>query len=123
MDQSACMRCGKELPHDAAEVIKQVVSSAQVPYEGGIRISAQPIGEESVRLELSLETSPVPGDAVVEQEGANVFVEQTVAPLLDDKMLDAAVVDADKVTFSIVEQRQDWSTDGQPKNFDPRNIS
>jgi iron-sulfur cluster assembly protein len=111
------------ISHGAAEVIKQVVSSAQVPDEGGIRISAQPIGDESVRLELSLATSPDPGDAVVEQEGANVFVEQTVAPLLDDKMLDAAVVDADKVTFSIVEQRQDWSNDGQPKSFDPRNIS
>ena len=111
------------ISHDAAEMIKQVVSSAQVPDEGGIRISARPIGEESVRLELSLATSPVPGDAVVEQEGANVFVEQTVTPLLDDKMLDAAVVDADKVTFSIVEQRQDWSNDGQQKNFDPRNIS
>lgn len=111
------------ISHTAAEVIKQVVSSAQVRDEGGIRISAQPIGEEGVRLELSLATTPVPGDAIVEQEGANVFVEQTVAPLLDDKMLDAAVVDADKVTFSIVEQRQDWSNDGQPKNFDPRNIS
>jgi hypothetical protein len=51
------------------------------------------------------------------------FVEQTVTPILDDKMLDAAVVDADKATFSIVEQRQVWSNDGQPKNFDPRNIS
>jgi Fe-S cluster assembly iron-binding protein IscA len=111
------------ISHDAAEVIKQVVSSAQVPDEGGIRISAQPIGEESVRLELSLATSPVPGDAVVGQEGANVFVEQTVAPLLDDKMLDAAVVESDKVAFSLVDQRQDWSNDGQPKNFDPRNIS
>jgi hypothetical protein len=59
----------------------------------------------------------------VEQEGANVFVERAVARLLDDKTLDAAVVDADKLTFSIVEQRQDWSNDGQPKNFDPRNIS
>ncbi len=46
-----------------------------------------------------------------------------MAPLLDDKILDAAVVDADKVTSSIVEQRQDCSNDGQPKNFDPRNIS
>lgn len=107
----------------AAEVIKQVVHSAQVPDDGGIRISAQPIGDESVRLELSLATNPEPGDAIVEQEGANVFVEQTVAPLLDDKTLDAAVVDADNVTFSIVEQRQDWSSNGQPEKFDPRNIS
>ncbi len=95
------------ISHGAAEVIKQVVSSAQMPDEGGIRISAQPIDDESVRLDLSPATSPDPGDSIVEQEGANVFVEQTVAPLLDDKMLDAAVVDGDSVTFSIVEQRQD----------------
>lgn len=111
------------ISHGAAEVIKQIVLSAQVPDEGGVRISAQPIGDESMRLDLSLAMSPEPGDAIVEQEGANVFVEQTVAPLLDDKTLDAAMVDADQVTFSIVEQRQDWSNDGQPKNFDPRNIS
>jgi Fe-S cluster assembly iron-binding protein IscA len=111
------------ISHGAVEVIKQVVSSAQMPDEGGIRISAQPVGDESVSLELSLATSPEPRDAIVEQEGAHVFVEQTVARLLDDKTLDAAVVEADKVTFSILEQRQDWSNDGQPKNFDPRNIS
>jgi iron-sulfur cluster assembly protein len=111
------------ISHGAVEVIKQVVSSAQMPDEGGIRISAQPVDDESVRLELSLATSPEPGDAIVEQEGANVFVEQTVAPLLDDKTLDAAVVEADQVAFSIVEQRQDGSNDGQSKNFDPRNIS
>jgi hypothetical protein len=33
------------ISHGAAEVIKQVVSSAQVPDEGGIRIWAQLIGE------------------------------------------------------------------------------
>ncbi len=111
------------ISHGAAEVIKHFVSSAQMPDEGGIRISAQPIGNEGVSLELSLATSPQPGDAIVEQEGANVFVEQAVAPLLDGKTLDAAVVEADKVSFSIVEQQQDWSGDGQPKNFDSRNIS
>jgi Fe-S cluster assembly iron-binding protein IscA len=111
------------ISHGAAEVIKQVVSAAQISDEGGIRISAEPIGDEGVRLDLSLAISPEPGDAVVEQEGANVFVEQTVAPLLDDKTLDAAVVETDKVTFSIVERGQDWSGDGQPKDFDPRNLS
>jgi hypothetical protein len=33
------------------------------------------------------------------------------------------VVEADKVTFSLLDQRQDWSNDGQPKKFDPRNIT
>jgi iron-sulfur cluster assembly protein len=111
------------ISHGAAEVIKQVVSSAQISDEGGIRISAEPIGDESVRVDLSLAISPEPRDAVVEQEGARVFVEQTVAPLLDDKMLDAAMVEADKVAFSLLDLRQDWSNNGQPKNFDPRNIS
>lgn len=57
------------ISHGAAEVIKQLVLSAQVLDEGGIRISAQPIGDESVRLELSLATSPEPRDTIVEQEG------------------------------------------------------
>jgi iron-sulfur cluster assembly protein len=112
-----------EISHGAAEVIKQVVATARISDEGGIRISAEPIGDESVRLDLSLAMSPEPGDAVVEQEGANVFVEQTVAPLLDDKTLDAAVVEGDKVTFSLLEQGQDWSNNGQPKKIDPRNFS
>lgn len=110
------------ISHSAAEVIKQVVSSAQIPDEGGIRISAEPIGSGSVRLDLSLVMNPESGDAIVEQEGANVFVEQDVAPLLDGKVLDASI-EADQVAFSIVEQRQNWSSNGQPKNFDPRNIS
>lgn len=110
------------ISHGAAEVIKQVVSSAQIPDEGGIRISAEPIGSESVRLDLSLVMNPESGDAIVEQEGAKVFVEQDVAPLLDDKVLDASI-EADQVAFSIVEQRQNWSSNGQPKNFDPRTIS
>lgn len=110
------------LSDGAIEVIKQVVSSAQIPDNGGIRISGQPVSDEGMRLELSLAPSPEPGDAIVEQEGATVFVEKTVAPLLDDKKLDVTVVEADKVAFSIVEQ-QDWSSNGQPKNIDPRNIS
>lgn len=100
----------------ATEVIKQFVSSAQMPDEGGIRISAQAAPDEGVKLELTLVASPEPGDAIVEQEGANVFVERTVAPLLDDKTLDATVVEADKVAFSIVEQGQDGSNDGLPRD-------
>jgi iron-sulfur cluster assembly protein len=110
------------ISHGAAEVIRQLVASGQMPENGGIRISAEPIDDESMTLDLSLAPSPDPGDAIVAQEGAHVFVEQAVEPLLDDKTLDAAV-QADKVTFTIVEQGQDWSGNGQPKNFDPRNLT
>ncbi len=74
-----------------------------------------------MRLDLSLAASPEPGDAVVEEEGAKVFVDRELAPLLDGKVLDATV-EADQVAFSISERPQDWSGNGQAKNFDPRNI-
>jgi iron-sulfur cluster assembly protein len=106
----------------AAEAIKQAVSSARMPDEGGVRISAEPTRGESVRLDLSVVMNPEPGDAIVEQKGANVFVEQDVAPILDDKTLDASI-EGGQVSFSIVEQRQNWSSNGQPKNFDSPNIS
>jgi Fe-S cluster assembly iron-binding protein IscA len=86
-------------------------------------ISAEPIDDKSMTLDLSLAPSPDPDDAIVAQEGTHdVFVDQAVEPLLDDKTLDAAV-QADKVTFTIVEQGQDWSGNGQPKRFDPRNFT
>jgi iron-sulfur cluster assembly protein len=72
-------------------------------------------------LDLSLAEAPAIGDAVVEEEGAKVFLEQSAALFLDDKILDASV-EGERVSFSIVEQRQDWSQDGQPKSFDPRSI-
>jgi Fe-S cluster assembly iron-binding protein IscA len=106
----------------AAEVIKQIVSSSQISEEGGIRISAETVDNDSVRLDLALAERPGVDDKVLEEKGANVFVQQGVAPFLDDKVLDAAV-DNDKVSFSIVDQQPNWSSNGQPKHFDPRSIS
>lgn len=114
--------CVLAVSHGAAEVIKQVVASAQIPGDGGVRISGQPIDEQSVKLDLSLAPSPEPGDAVVEQEGANVFVEESLAPLLEDKVLDAEV-EGEGVSFAIVSQQQDRSSNGQPDDYDSRDIS
>lgn len=105
----------------AAEAIRLIVSSSDIPEVGGIRISAEPVDEHEATLDLSLAEAPAIGDAVVEEEGAKVFLEQSAAPFLDDKILDANV-EGERVSFSIVEQRQDWSQDGQPKSFDPRSI-
>ncbi|MGH2805833.1 MAG: HesB/YadR/YfhF-family protein [Actinomycetota bacterium] len=106
----------------AAEVIKQIVTSSQVTEEGGIRLSVEPIDDQSAKLDLTIAGSPEPGDSLVEQEGAKVFVDENAARLLDDKVLDAAL-EGDKVSFAIVEQQQDWSQDGQPEGVDPRTIS
>ncbi len=103
----------------AAEAIKQIVTSSPIAEEGGLRISVEPLDNQSAKLELSLAESPEPGDSLVQKEGANVFVEQTAATFLDDKVLDATV-EQDTVSFSLAER--DWSRDGQPESFDPRKI-
>jgi iron-sulfur cluster assembly protein len=107
------------ITHGAADAIKQIVTSSQIVEEGGIRISVEPVDNGSARLELSIAESPEPGDALVEEEGANVFVEQNAAMFLDDKVLDATI-EGDRVSFLFVER--DWSQNGQPKSFDPRRI-
>jgi iron-sulfur cluster assembly protein len=108
------------ISHGAAEAIKQIVTSSQLT-EGGVRLSVESIDDQGARLDLSLADSPEPGDSLVEEEGANVFVEQNAAMFLDDKVLDATM-EGDRVSFSITERHQDWSHDGQPENFDLRRI-
>jgi hypothetical protein len=59
--------------------------------EGGIGISVEPVDNLSARLELSIAEGPEPGDALVEEGGANVFVEQNAAISLENKLLDATI--------------------------------
>ena len=48
--------------------------------------------------------APQPGDQVLEEDGARVFLEETAAETLDDKILDAQVDDAGGVQFTIANQ-------------------
>lgn len=45
---------------------------------------------------------PLAGDEVIEDRGARVFIEDTVTSYLDDKQLDAQIVDR-QVRFSLAE--------------------
>jgi len=47
--------------------------------------------------------TPAEDDEVVEEQGAQVFLEPNAAALLDDKRLDAQV-EAGQVTFAIAQQ-------------------
>lgn len=49
-----------------------------------------PIDEDRLKLELSLTTSPEPGDTQIGQEGAKVYPDENAVPLLDDKILSTA---------------------------------
>ena len=42
-----------------------------------------------------------PGDQVVEQAGATVYLDESAATMLDDKVLDAAVDEGGRVEFAL----------------------
>ena len=88
----------------ASEAIKGLVAASDLPPDGGIRISSHPQGPGI--FELSLAPEAREADAVVEEQGAVVFVDDEVAPLLDDKTLDAQT-QGDRVTFAFVGGEED----------------
>jgi iron-sulfur cluster assembly protein len=84
----------------AASEIRNLIAQPEVPDNGGVRIASNPEGA----LTLALAGAPIEGDAVVEEQGARVFVEPLASQLLDDKELDAGVDPQGKVQFTIGQQ-------------------
>ena len=94
------------LTENATAVIKNITESQQQPDGSGLRIVQQGAGQEA---ELALTTAPEPesGDQVVEEQGARVFLEETAAQTLDDKVLDAQVDESGGVQFTLAIQPGD----------------
>ena len=95
----------------ATEAIRVIVQSSDAPEEGGIRISVAPENEAEAALAISISAGPQEGDAVVDQGGAHVFLDETAASALDDKALDARI-EGDQIAFQVVEQT--GNGDGRP---------
>lgn len=93
------------ITENAAEAIKNLSTDAELPDEGGLRITA-PDPQEG--LELALAQSADEQDTVLRGEGIAVFLEQGAAQLLDDKVLDVQPVETDggeqELRFAIVAQ-------------------
>ena len=87
----------------AADAINSIITSSPLPEGAGMRISAKPVDESHASLELSLTEGPAERDQVIEEAGAQVFLEPEVALLLDDKVLDA-VQETEGFRFSVGEQ-------------------
>jgi hypothetical protein len=91
------------ITEDAAAAIKQIVGSPGVPEGAGLRITREvnaEAGEEGPRtdLRLSVVAAPQEGDEVLEAE--RIFLDPDTARLLEDRLLDADVVD-DEVRFRL----------------------
>jgi iron-sulfur cluster assembly protein len=91
------------LSERAVVAINGIMSNPEVPEGAGLRVSPQITDNEPVALELSVVEAPVGGDQIVEDQGAQVFVDERVGPLLDDKTLDATT-EGEQVHFTIVDQ-------------------
>jgi iron-sulfur cluster assembly protein len=91
---------------NAAEAIRAIVQSTDVPDEGGIRISIARQNGSQATLELALSPAPMEGDDVLELNGAHVFLDEMASVALDDKALDAEM-DGGEISFGIVERDED----------------
>jgi iron-sulfur cluster assembly protein len=96
----------------AAEAIREIVTASGVPDDGGVRIELEPVNKDTARLAMSVTDAAEPGDARLEQEGANVFVEESTALMLSEKLLDATVRE-DGVEFSVIDSGPAASANGQ----------
>ncbi|HEU4946086.1 MAG TPA: Fe-S cluster assembly protein HesB [Kribbella sp.] len=90
------------LTENATLVIKSITSVDGAPEGAGVRISQD--NPANPALAVTTTESPYPGDQVIEESGARVFLEPTAADTLDDKVLDAAVDEKGGVEFLLVPQ-------------------
>ena len=90
------------LTENANTVVKSIVDQSGTGEEAGLRISQDE--PESPALHVMPTQAPEPGDQVLEDAGARVFLEHNAAATLDDKILDAQVDPNGGVQFTIANQ-------------------
>ena len=91
------------LTDNAQYAIRTLVSPADDPSQAGVRIAAAP-GDNGSTPELSLQVvaEPAPGDEVVDNAGARVFLDAAAATMLAEETLDVQVDgDAQEVNFFV----------------------
>ncbi len=90
------------LTENAATAVKGLTDQTSDARTGGLRIrNAQ---AEDTSFELTLVPGPNEEDTVVEIDGARVFIDPTVADVLETRILDARVADDGSVRFALGQQ-------------------
>lgn len=91
------------LTETAASAVRAIIEGMPDAAGGGLRID-QGAPEDSPGFAVSIVAEPLPGDSILESNGAKVFLEAGAAEMLDDQALDAQVDDDGAVTFAVVPQ-------------------
>jgi iron-sulfur cluster assembly protein len=89
------------LAPSAVEAVDTLLHSQEVPDDAGLRI-----GTDGESLTLGIAPEPAPGDQVIEEGGARVFVDSEAAPMLDNAQLEAGR-QGDQIAFGLSSQADD----------------
>ncbi len=89
------------LTDNASLIVKTIADQSESPATG-LRITSEDAQEPA--FAISTATGPEPEDQVLEQDGAQVYLDTSAATQLDDKVLDAAVDDSGNVQFALAVQ-------------------
>lgn len=84
------------LTDNATTIVKDIANQSGIPEGAALRITAETAAESAFSVSAGHQE---PGDHVVEQAGATLFLDETAAQVLDDKVLDAAVDESGRVEF------------------------
>ena len=90
------------LTENASAIVNEITSQPGLAETAGLRITSDASPQPAVEVTSAEQAEP--GDLVVEQGGATVYLDESAAQLLDDKILDAAVDPAGKVEFALALQ-------------------
>jgi iron-sulfur cluster assembly protein len=85
------------LSPSAVDAVDSLLQRSEVPDDAGLRIGTA--GESRLIVEIAPE--PAPGDQVIEEGGARVFVDPAAAPMLDNAELDARTEEDGQLAFGL----------------------
>jgi Fe-S cluster assembly iron-binding protein IscA len=87
------------LTENASTIVKTLVDQNATTEDAGLRFSHD--AASSGALTVTTAEGAEPGDAVVEKDGAKVFLDEAAAVALGDQVLDATVDETGSVQFNI----------------------
>jgi Fe-S cluster assembly iron-binding protein IscA len=90
------------LTENATSIVRNIATQSPQPDTAGLRITSD--GSAEAPFAVTAADDAQPGDRVVSQEGANVYLDAPTADLLDDKVLDARVDTEGRIEFALGQQ-------------------
>jgi iron-sulfur cluster assembly protein len=88
------------LTENASTIVKTLVDQNLPTEDAGLRFSKQDAEQDGLTVTTAEQAEP--GDALVEKDGAKVFLDETAAVALGDQVLDASVDESGGVQFSLI---------------------